>query len=93
MGFQPSIFNAKAGDPIWSPFWSHITLMWKDPAQATVLKSETEVLDAVNDGTLELFNGTPDTHPDGFVVNCPSPVLAPNTYDPAEFEAAATPAV
>jgi hypothetical protein len=93
MGFQPSIFNAKAGDPIWSPFWSHITLMWKDPAQATVLKSETEVLDAVNAGTLELFNGTPDTHPDGFVVNCPSPVLAPNTYDPAQFEAAATPAV
>ncbi len=93
MGFQPSIFNAKAGDVLWSPYWSHITLMWKDPAQATVLKSEAEVLDAVNDGTLELFNGTPDTHPDGFVVNCPSPVLAPNTYDPAQFEAAATPAV
>lgn len=90
MGFQPSIFNTKAGDPLWSPFWSHITLMWKDPAQATVLKSEAEVLDAVNDGILELFNGTPDTHPDGFVVNCPSPVLAPNTYDPAQF-AAATP--
>ena len=93
MGFQPSVFNAKAGDPIWSPFWSHITLMWKDPAQATVLKSEAEVLDAVNDGTLQLFNGTPDTHPDGFVVNCPSPVLAPNLYDPAQFEAAATPAM
>jgi hypothetical protein len=91
MGFQPSIFNTKAGDVLWSPFWSHITLMWKDPAQATVLKSEAEVLDAVNDGVLELFNGTPDTHPDGFVVNCPSPVLAANTYDPAQF-AAATPA-
>lgn len=92
MGFQPSIFNAKAGDVLWSPFWSHITLMWKDPAQATVLKSEAEVLDAVTSGKLELFNGTPDTHPDGFVVNCPSPVLAPNTYDPAQFAAAATPA-
>lgn len=93
MGFQPSIFNAKAGDVLWSPFWSHITLMWKDPAQATVLKSETEALEAVKSGDLELFNGTPDTHPDGFVVNCPSPVLAPNTYDPAQFKAAATPAV
>jgi len=91
MGFQPSIFNAKAGDALWSPFWSHITLMWKDPAQATVLKSEPEVLEAVTSGQLELFNGTPDTHPDGFVVNCPSPVLAPNTYDPAQFTAAATP--
>lgn len=90
MGFQPSIFNTKAGDVLWSPFWSHITLMWKDPAQATVLKSEAEVLEAVDDGILELFNGTPDTHPDGFVVNCPSPVLAANTYDPAQF-AAATP--
>ena len=91
MGFQPSVFNARAGDVIWSPFWEHFVVMWKDPAAATVLKSEAEIMDAVEAGTVELFTGTPDTHPEGFVVNCPSPVLAPNPYDPAQF--AATPTV
>jgi hypothetical protein len=91
MGFQPSVFSATAGDVIWSPFWEHFVVMWKDPSQATVLASEAEIMDAVETGTVELFNGTPDTHPETFVVNCPSPVLAPNSYDPAQF-AAATPA-
>ena len=90
MGFQPSVFNAKAGDPIWSPFWEHFTVTWADPARARVLTSEADLLAAVESGELELFNGTPDTHPEGFVVNCPAPVLAPNPYDPAAF-AAATP--
>ncbi len=89
-GFQPSIFNATAGDAIWSPFWEHVTVTWADPARARLLTSEAEVLAAVEGGELELFNGTPDTHPGGFVVNCPAPVLAPNPYDPARF-AAATP--
>ncbi len=93
MGFQPSIFNAKAGDVVWSPFWEHFTVMWKDSAQAMLLTSEAEVLEAVAAGALERFNGTPDTHPDGFVVNCPAPVLASNPYDPTHFEAATTPAV
>ncbi len=88
MGFQPAVFNSKAGDVIWSPFWDHFVVMWKDPDQATVLTSEAEIMAAVEAGTVELFTGTPDTHPDGFVVNCPSPVLAPNPYDPAEFGAA-----
>lgn len=85
MGFQPSVFNAKAGDVIWSPFWEHHVVMWKDPETATVLTSEAEIMAAVEAGTVELFTGTPDTHPEGFVVNCPSPVLAPNPYDPADF--------
>ncbi|CAA9560837.1 MAG: hypothetical protein AVDCRST_MAG59-2572 [uncultured Thermomicrobiales bacterium] len=90
MGFQPSIFNSKAGDVIWSPFWEHFTATWTDPAKARLLTSEAELMAAVEAGELELFNGTPDTHPDGFVVNCPAPVLAPNGYDPARF-AAGTP--
>jgi hypothetical protein len=36
---------------------------------------------AIEAGDLELFNGTPDTHPGGFVVNCPVPILAPNTFE------------
>jgi hypothetical protein len=90
MGFQPSIFNSKAGDVIWSPFWEHFTVTWTAPEQARLLTSEAELMAAVEAGELELFNGTPDTHPAGFVVNCPAPVLAPNGYDPARF-AAGTP--
>lgn len=92
MGFQPSVFNASAGDVIWSPFWEHFTVVWGDPAQARVLESEAEVMAAAEAGEVEIFNGTPDTHPNGFVVNCPSPLLAPNPYDPATFVPAATPA-
>ncbi len=91
MGGQPSIFNSTAGDPIWSPFWDHITVVWKDPAAAEVLTSEADVQARADAGEVDLFNGTPDTHPTGFVVNCPSPVLAAVTYDPSQFPQA-TPA-
>jgi hypothetical protein len=85
MGFQPAVFNAKAGNPIWSPFWDHVTVMWKDEGQAVVLTSEAEIKQRAEAGEVELFNGVPDSHPNGFVVNCPAPVLAPTTYDPALF--------
>lgn len=80
MGFQPAVFGHKAGDPAWSPFWDHFTVRWKDPSKAVVLRSQPEIEERVKAGDLERFNGVPDTHPNGFVVNCPSPVLAPNTY-------------
>ncbi len=80
MGFQPAIFNSKAGDPIWSPFWDHFAAEWADPAAATVVRSQAELDELVASGALVLYNGLPDTHPDGFVVNCPAPILAPNTY-------------
>ncbi len=80
MGFQPAIFNTKAGDPAWSPFWDHFAVRWKDPAKAKVVRSQQELEELVRAGELERFNGTPDTHPNGFVVNCPSPVLAPNAF-------------
>lgn len=80
MGFQPAIFNAKGGDPAWSPFWDHFAVQWKDPAKAKVVRSQQELDELVRSGDLERFNGMPDTHPNGFVVNCPSPVLAPNSF-------------
>lgn len=80
MGFQPAIFGSRAGDPDWSPLWDHFTLQWKDGVTPRVLKSAADVNAALEDGEVELFNGTPDTHPDGFIVNCPVPVLAPNTF-------------
>lgn len=80
MGFQPAIFNTSAGDPAWSPFWDHFAAEWADPEQARVLRSQAELDEAVAAGEITLYNGLPDTHPNGFVVNCPSPLLAENTY-------------
>ena len=81
MGFQPAIFDNEAGNAIWSPFWNHFTAVWADPSAATVVKSGDELLALQESGALEIFNGTPDTHPDGFVVNCPVPLNARNSFD------------
>ena len=79
-GYQPAVFNSKAGNPIWSPFWDHFAVEWTDPANARVIRSQGELDDLVKSGELTLYNGVPDTHPNGFVVNCPAPILAPNTF-------------
>lgn len=80
MGFQPAIFGNKAGTPAWSPFWNHFTLVWEDESAARVLTNKEEFQAALEAGEVQEFNGTPDSHPTGFVVNCPVPVLAPNTF-------------
>jgi hypothetical protein len=80
MGFQPAIFDNQAGQPAWSPFWNHFTVKWADGAEVRVLKSSAEIRELINSEELELFNGVPDSHPTGFVVNCPVPVLAENTF-------------
>ena len=76
MGFQSAIFGNPAGHPAWSPFWDHFALRWEDPAEARVLESAAEVRELVAAGRLTQYNGTPDSHPQGFVVNCPVPVLS-----------------
>jgi hypothetical protein len=80
MGFQPSVFDSKAGDPAWSPYWDHMTYASADGVEPRVLPSEEEVHAARNAGELEEFPGTPDTNGEVFTVNCPVPVLAPNTF-------------
>ncbi len=80
MGYQPAVFAHRAGEALWSPFWNHFTLKWKDGKAARILKSEDDIKAALSAGDVEQFNGTPDSHPNGFVVNCPVPVLAPNTF-------------
>lgn len=80
MGFQPAIFDNAAGAPVWSPFWNHFTAVWTDPDSATVVTSSDELRSLAESGALEIFNGTPDTHPNGFVVNCPVPIKARNTF-------------
>jgi hypothetical protein len=81
MGFQPGIFREKVGEPGWSPMWNHFTVVWKDPAAAALLTSQAEIDALVEDGSLELFVGTPGTNGQGFVVNCPSPIIAPNDFE------------
>ena len=80
MGAQPSVFDSRAGDPVWSPYWDHLTYVWSADAEPRVLEDEAAVHAARDAGDLEEFVGTPDTGGQGFVVNCPVPVVAPNTF-------------
>ncbi len=80
MGFQPSVFDSKAGDAAWSPYWDHMTYAWADGVDPRVLTTEAEVHAARDVADLEEFPGTPDTNGEVFTVNCPVPVLAPNTF-------------
>lgn len=80
MGFQPAIFDNKAGQPAWSPFWNHFTVTWTEGAEVRLLTNSMEIRELVDSGELEQWNGVPDSHPNGFVVNCPAPILAPNTF-------------
>jgi hypothetical protein len=80
MGFQPSVFDSQAGNPAWSPYWDHMTYAWVDGEQPRVLRTEREVHGARDAGDLDEFPGTPDTKGQIFTVNCPVPILAPNTF-------------
>ncbi|MGH2571991.1 MAG: DUF7482 domain-containing protein [Actinomycetota bacterium] len=80
MGFQPSVFDSEAGSPEWSPYWDHMTYGWKDGVPPRVLRAEQEVHAARDGGDLDEFPGTPETNGEIFTVNCPVPVLAPNTF-------------
>ncbi|GIU99153.1 MAG: hypothetical protein KatS3mg014_0769 [Actinomycetota bacterium] len=80
MGYQPSVFDAKAGEPSWSPYWDHFTYAWRDETSARVLRSQGEIEQARDGGELDEFPGTPDTGGQVFTVNCPVPVVAPNTF-------------
>lgn len=58
---QPSVF-ASAPEPVghanrsaaYSPLWQLVKVNWRDPAQARVLRSEEEVLDAADKGFVVL---------------------------------------
>jgi hypothetical protein len=85
MGFQPAIFDHSAGNPVWSPFWHHFTAVWADESKATLLTSSDEVRALEASGDLQIFKGVPDMDQSlpAFVVNCPVPIKARNTFKPA----------
>ena len=80
MGFQPAVFGSEVDSLVWSPFWNHFTVEWVYEAFARVLHNADEVYDAIERGEVIKYNGVPDSHPNGFVVNCPIPILADNTF-------------
>lgn len=80
MGFQPSVFDSQAGSAEWSPYWDHFMYEWKPGVRARVLTSEKDVHASRDGGELTEYPGTPDTAGKIFTVNCPVPVLAPNTF-------------
>lgn len=81
MDGQPSVFDSSVGEPSWSPYWDHLTYAWPEGAQGRVFASEAEVHAARDAGEVEEFPGTPDTNGEIFTVNCPVPVIAPNTFE------------
>lgn len=83
MGFQPSVFDFSAGDPAWSPYWDHYAYKWTDGATPKLLTNQAELFRGRDAGDIEEFPGVPDTKGTVFTVNCPVPVLAPNTFAPA----------
>jgi len=80
MGYQPAVFGSEVDSLVWSPFWNHFTVEWAHEGLARVLRNADEVYDAIKRGELIKYNGVPDSHPNGFVVNCPIPILADNTF-------------
>lgn len=80
MGGQPSVFDSSASEPSWSPYWDHMTYVWEESADVRVLRNESEVHEARDAGELEEFPGTPDTGGEIFTVNCPVPVVAPDSF-------------
>jgi hypothetical protein len=82
MGWQPSVFDTQAGDPEWSPLWDHMTYAWAEGVEPRLLETEEEIHAARDAGELDEFPGVPETEGAIFVVNCPVPVLAENTFQP-----------
>jgi hypothetical protein len=80
LGFQPAVFGSAVDSLVSSPFWNHFTVGWTHEENARVLRDADEVYDAIARGELRKYNGLIETHPNGFVVNCPIVVLADNTF-------------
>ena len=61
--------------------WDHRTALWTDENAGELVTSQADLDERVAAGEIELHHGTPDTNGMGFVVNCPSPIVAPNDFE------------
>lgn len=66
-----------------SPYWDHYAYKWGGTASPTLLTTQKELFDRRDAGDLEEFPGVPDRNGTVFTVNCPVPVVAPNTFTTA----------
>ncbi len=64
LGFQPNVADSEPGQAGYSPLWRIILVQWKEGVTATELKSEQEIIAALNEGKLTI-------EPTSMVVNCP----------------------
>jgi len=84
MGQQPAVFDNQAGNPVWSPFWLHFTAVWEDESAAELITNSAQIRELEASGALTIYKGVPDMDQSmpAFVVNCPAPLKAANTYTP-----------
>jgi hypothetical protein len=67
MGFQAGIGGANPDDANYSPMWKITFITWKDPSQARVLETQTDINRMLADGSITLEPAMEGKH----VVNCP----------------------
>jgi hypothetical protein len=64
LGFQPNVADSEPGNARYSPLWRIVLAEWKQGITPVELKSEQEILTAVQEGRLTI-------EPTKMVVNCP----------------------
>jgi len=64
LGFQPNVVDSIPGQANYSPLWKVNLVQWNDPTNATVLGSESDIMNAFNAGKITIM-------PTTIVVNCP----------------------
>jgi hypothetical protein len=64
LGFQPNVADSEPGNARYSPLWRIVLAEWKEGITPVELKSEQEILAAVQEGKLTI-------EPTKMVVNCP----------------------
>jgi len=63
-GFQPQVADSQPSDSDYSPLWSVNSVTWNEDAAPRELKSEEEIMDAMDMGQLSIEET-------GVIVNCP----------------------
>jgi len=64
LGFQPNVVDSIPGQPNYSPLWKVNLVEWKDASNATILGSESDIMNAFDAGKITIT-------PTKVVVNCP----------------------
>lgn len=64
LGFQPNVADSEPGGAKYSPLWRIILVQWQNGTDPTELKSEQEILAALQEGKVTI-------EPTKWIVNCP----------------------